>query len=95
MRRQSWISAVLAAALLLGQALAAAHNPDHHDLLPGAAHGCAICVYAHGVGHGALPAAPALVLDAPAEAPVALRATAHVTLTVSLHPIRGPPVLLA
>lgn len=95
MRRQSWISAFLAAALLLGQALAAAHNPDHHDLLPGAAHGCVICVYAHGVGHGALPTAPTLAFDAPAAAPVAALATAQVAVTVRFHPIRGPPALLA
>jgi len=91
--RRSLVSAVLAAALLLGQWLAAAHEPDH-ALKPGAAHACAVCVYAHGAGTGALPAAPLLALDAATE-------LAHVTVTTSLvavavrhHPIRGPPVLL-
>lgn len=92
--RRSLLAALLAAALLLGPALAAAHDSDH-GLLPGAAHGCVVCVYAHGAGHGLLPVAAALVLAAPAETPPAAPAAAQTALTVRLHPIRGPPALLA
>ena len=92
--RRSLVSAVLAAALLLGQWLAAAHEPDH-ALKPGAAHACAVCVYAHGAGTGALPAAPLLALDGGTElAHVAVTAS-PVAVAVRHHPIRGPPALLA
>lgn len=94
MRRQSLISAVLAAALLLGQALAAAHDPDH-GLQPGAAHACAVCVYAHGAGHGVVPGAPTLVFEAPAEARPTAPVMAQAAVAVRLHPIRGPPALLS
>jgi hypothetical protein len=92
MRRRPLVSFVLAAALLLGQGLAAAHDSDHG--LQEAAHACVVCVYAHGAGHGALPVAPALVFAAPGEAPHAAPATARIALAVRLHPIRGPPTLL-
>jgi len=90
MRRRPLISAVLAAALLLGPALAGAHDSDH-GLQPGAAHGCVVCVYAHGAGHGMVPVALTLVFDAPAEAPQAVTLLAQAAVTVRLHPIRGPP----
>lgn len=90
---RSLISAVLAAALLLGQWLAAAHEPDH-ALQPGA-HACATCAYAHGTGHGALPAMPAIALDRSAAAPAALLAAIPVAGALRHHPIRGPPALLA
>lgn len=93
-KRRSVLSAVLAAALLLGQWLSAAHEPDH-ALQPGAAHGCAVCVYAQGAGAGLLPSIHLAQLDAlpvAPEGPVAirLRATAQ-----RHHPIRGPPTILA
>jgi hypothetical protein len=88
--RRPLVSLVLAAALMAGPALAAAHDFDH-GLQPGAAHGCVVCVYAHGAGHGALPAPVVLALPAPADAPEVLVARAHAALTVRLHPIRGPP----
>lgn len=91
--RRSLISAVLAAALLLGQWLAAAHEPDH-ALQPGAAHACAVCVYAHGAGNGALPALPALALDRAGIAPAAIAAASPLSASVRHHPIRGPPLLL-
>lgn len=90
--RRSLISLVLAAALFAGPVLASAHDPDH-GLQPGASHGCVVCVYAHGSGHGALPTAPQLVLAATAEAPDTLLAGDHLAVTVRLHPIRGPPAL--
>jgi hypothetical protein len=90
--RRPLISLVLAAALMVGPALAAAHDSDH-GLQPGAAHGCVVCVYAHGSGHGALPAPLVLTLAAPAEMPAASIATAQAAVTVRLHPIRGPPAL--
>lgn len=91
--RRPLLTLVLAAALLAGQWLAAAHEPDH-ALQPGAAHGCVVCVYAHGAGAGALPhvAVPSLAgaVEAPASAQVrAPRAALH-----RHHSIRGPPALL-
>jgi hypothetical protein len=91
--RSPLISLVLAAALLAGPVLASAHAGDH-DLQP-ASHACVVCVYAHGAGHGALPAAPKVVLATTPEAPEAPPVAARVAVTVRLHPIRGPPVLLA
>ena len=91
-RRLPLISLVLAAALLAGPVLASAHAGDH--ALQPASHACVVCVYAHGAGHGALPATPELVLTATAEAPEIPLAVAHAAVTVRLHPIRGPPVLL-
>jgi hypothetical protein len=92
MRRRSLISAVLAAALLLGQALAGAHDSGH-GLQPGAAHACAVCVYAHGAGHGVVPGVPTLVFEPPVAAPHAATVLAQAAVTVRLHPIRGPPAL--
>ena len=94
-KRQPLISAVLAVALLLGQWLAAGHDTEH-SLQPGATHACAICVYAHGAGSGALPSAlfvPRFDFT-PAAPAVAAAATPRAVL-VRLHPIRGPPTLLA
>jgi hypothetical protein len=93
-RRIPMISLLLAAALLAGQALAAFHDSDH-GLQPGSAHGCVVCVYAHGAGHGALPAMPVVALAVATEAPEVALAAASVAVTVRLHPIRGPPALLA
>jgi hypothetical protein len=93
-RRLPLVSLLLAAALLAGQALVSAHDYSH-ELLPGAAHGCVVCVYAHGAGHGALPAAPVLALAGTSESPVAALAGAQAAVTVRLHPIRGPPTLLS
>lgn len=92
--RRSLISAVLAAALLLGQWLAAAHDSDH-ALQSGVAHACAVCVYAHGAGTGALPAPPVLVLGPSAESIEATVEAHPLAATVRNHPIRGPPALLA
>lgn len=92
--RRSLVSAVLAAALLLGQWLAAAHEPDH-ALQPGAAHACAVCAYAHGAGSGALPSPPALALGRAATTAEAPYAASPLAAAVRHHPIRGPPTLLA
>ena len=93
--RRSLISAVLTAALLLGQWLAAAHEPDH-ALQPGAAHACAVCAYAHGAGNGALQAAvPHLILNGAAEAPDTPATASPLAALLRHHPIRGPPILLA
>lgn len=92
--RRPLVSAVLAAALLLGQWLAAAHEPDH-ALQSGAAHACAVCVYAHGAGTGAVPASPALVLEAAAAPAHVAVAADPLAAVVRHHPIRGPPALLA
>ncbi len=92
---RSLISLALAATILAGQLLAAAHDTDHHGLLPGASHGCVVCVYAHGAGHGALPAMPVVALAGAIEAPAVVVATTQAAVTVRLHPIRGPPALLA
>ena len=54
MKRRPLVSALLALALFAGQGLAAAHDTSDHGLQPGAAH-CAVSIYAHGAGHGALP----------------------------------------
>jgi len=91
--RRPLISAVLAATLLAGQWLTAAHTTDH-GLQPSAAHTCAVCVYAHGAGTGALPALPVLALEVAREAPEVLLAGSPLTATVRNHPIRGPPALL-
>lgn len=93
-RRLPLISLLLAAALLAGPVIAAAHAPDH-GLQPGASDSCVICVYAHGAGHGALPATPALALDGAADAPEGRAATQPLAATLRHHPIRGPPGLLA
>lgn len=93
MHRRSLVSLVLAAALFAGPVLASAHDSDHG--LQEAAHGCVVCVYAHGAGHGALPVALTLVLAGPVAAPDATAAPVQVALAVRLHPIRGPPALLA
>lgn len=92
--RRPLLTAILAAALLLGQWLAAAHEPDH-ALQPGAAHGCVVCAYAHGAGSGALPQTPALALSAGSEAPAAGAAASPLAAALRHHPIRGPPALLA
>jgi hypothetical protein len=88
------ISLLLAATLLAGQWLAAVHDSDH-GLQPGAAHSCVVCVYAHGAGHGALPAVPRLALGTGTEAPEIPLAATSVAVAARLHPIRGPPALLA
>jgi hypothetical protein len=93
-RHVSLISLLLATAMLAGQALAAFHDSDH-GLQPGAAHSCVVCVYAHGAGHGPLPALPLLTVGPTAEAPELPLAATSVAVTVRLHPIRGPPALLA
>lgn len=87
------IAAVLVAALLVGQWLTAAHEPDH--ALQAGADACAVCVYAHGAGNGALPKALVLALAAPQAAPAAEHFAAPVSVLIRLHPIRGPPALLA
>lgn len=88
------ISAALAVALLLGQWLAAAHEPDH-ALQPGAAHACAVCVYSHGAGAGLAPSITALKLDGALEAPDLFAGGHPLAATLRNHPIRGPPALLA
>ena len=93
-RRIPLISLLLAATLLAGQWLAASHD-GKHGLQPDAAHSCVVCVYAHGAGHGALPAVPQLAPGTNAEAPEASAAASAVAVTVRLHPIRGPPALLS
>jgi hypothetical protein len=90
---RSLISLLLAAALFAGPMLASAHDSDHG--VQEAAHACVVCVYAHGAGHGALPAALALVRAAPAAAPDAPAASAQAAVAVRIHPIRGPPALLS
>jgi hypothetical protein len=90
--RRSLISAVLAAAILVGQWLAAAHEPDH-ALQAGAAHACAVCIYAHGAGSGALPSLPSLALDRAVDVPAAIVAGSPLAASVRSHPIRGPPLL--
>lgn len=92
--RQPLISAVLTLALLLGQWLAATHGPDH-ALQPGGSDNCAVCVYAHSAGAGALPAIPVIAVSAPAQAPIANVVANAPAATIRHHPIRGPPALLA
>ena len=91
--RRPLITAVLAIALLAGQWLAAGHDPDH-GLQPGTAHNCAICVYAHGAGTGALPALPTLVFHGAIAAPAVRVAARPRAATLRNHPIRGPPSFL-
>ena len=91
MTHRPLLSALLALAVLAGQALAAAHDIDH-GVQPGAAH-CVVCIYAHGAGHGALPATPVLAINGVIEAPVVALAADQAAVTVRLHPIRGPPTL--
>ena len=93
MFRRPLVSLLLVAALFAGPVVASAHDSDHG--LQEAAHGCVVCMYAHGAGHGALPVALALVVAVPATAPATSAALAPVALAVRLHPIRGPPALLA
>ena len=88
------ISAVLAVALLLGQWLAATHVTDH-ALQPGGADNCAVCVYAHSAGSGALPSVPVVAMAVTADTPVATLAANPVSAATRHHPIRGPPALLA
>lgn len=90
--RRPLISAALAAALLLGQWLAAAHEPDH-ALQSGAAHACAVCVYSHGGDTGLAPSIAALKISGTLEAPE-ISVTEHpLAATRRHHPIRGPPAL--
>jgi hypothetical protein len=91
--RRPLITLFLAASLLVGQWLAAGHDPDH-GLQPGAAHACAICVYAHGAGAGALPTLAPLLFAIAAETPVTYVAAMPVAARTRHHPIRGPPQLL-
>lgn len=94
LRRFMLIPLLLAAALLAGPVLASVHDADH-GLQPGAAHGCVVCVYAHGAGHGAMPVAPVVAVAGTSEAPAAARAVPQASVAVRLHPIRGPPALLS
>jgi len=87
------ISLVLAATLLAGQWLAATHDSDHAQQ-PGAAHVCAVCVYAHGAGTGALPVVAQLNLDGAGAAPDNAAVANPLAITSRHHPIRGPPALL-
>ena len=89
---RSFVSMVLALAVLAGQWLAASHDPDHGPA-PGAAHVCAICVYAHGAGNGALPVLPSLKLEVAHVAPELAAVTVARAAVVRDHPIRGPPLL--
>ena len=92
--RRPLITAVLAVALLVGQWLAAGHETEH-SLQPGAAHACAICVFAHGAGAGALPASPALSEALLQETAVATGDSARTQDAIRrTHPIRGPPSFL-
>ncbi len=93
LNRRPLISAVLAAALLLGQWLAAAHEPEH-ALQPGAAHACAVCVYSHGAA-GLLPAIASLKLVGAHAAPEISETGTPLAATRHRHPIRGPPAFLA
>lgn len=93
MRNRPALSLFLAAAILAGQWLAAVHNPDH-GLSPGAAHACAVCVYAHGAGNGALPSLPRLALVAVHAAPESRPQDAPPVSYAQHPPIRGPPTLL-
>jgi len=94
--RRPLISAVLAAALLVGQWLAATHGPDHdHALQAVAAHSCAVCAYVHGAGAGVLPTITALKLHGAVAAPETTAAGNPLAATLRHHPIRGPPALLA
>lgn len=92
--RSPLLSAVLALAILAGQWLTAAHNPDH-AVQAGGADACAVCVYAHGAGAGPVSVAPALPLLTGAAAPAIHVASGPLAATVRNHPIRGPPALLA
>ena len=93
--RRPLISAVLAAAMLLGQWLAVTHAPDHDHALAVAAHTCAVCAYVHGAGAGLLPAIAAPGLLGAVEAPETSATGNPLAATLRHHPIRGPPALLA
>lgn len=90
---RSLVSMVLALAVLAGQWLAASHDPDHGPA-PGSAHVCAICVYAHGAGNGALPVLPQLALAVGHAAPELSAVAVTRAAVVRAHPIRGPPPLV-
>lgn len=94
MTRRAFPGLLLAAALAAGQWLAVAHETEHQALHQ-VDHACPLCLYAHGAGGMAPPAALHVSLPAAAHAPpiyrVALRA-AHLLLN---RPIRGPPLLIA
>lgn len=93
-RRPTLLPLLLAAALLAGPVLAASHDAEH-GLQPGAAHACVVCLYAHGAGHGAVPAAPVVLLTGTVEAPETLPAAGRTGATLRLNPIRGPPARLS
>lgn len=86
------ISMLLALAILTGQWLASTHDRDHG--LGGAAHSCAVCVYAHAAGSGALPAAPILDLSFGGLAHEFALVLCRVPAFDRHQPIRGPPQLL-
>jgi len=88
-----FISLLLATAVLAGQWLAATHD-SAHGLSPNASHSCAICVYAHGAGTGALPVQPVVRLDDAAAEPFSIVVAIPVATALRDHPIRGPPLLL-
>lgn len=94
MRRRPLIPLLLATALFAGPVLAASHDTEH-GLQPGAAHACVFCVYAHGAGHGAVPASPVVPVAGPLEAPETFLAVARTAAAVRLNPIRGPPARLS
>ena len=91
--RRALVSLLLAFALVAGQWLASAHETDHG--LQAGTHGCAVCVYAQGLGSGALPAIPHLDIGPSAERPEVAAAASPLAATVRNHPIRGPPAFLA
>lgn len=92
-RRLPLVSLLLAAVLLAGPVLAAAHDDSDHGLQPGAAH-CVVCVYAHGAGHGALPVVPAVALQPGTPVPDTDVVARPRPASLRHHPIRGPPALL-
>ena len=89
---RSLVSLLLAVSVLAGQWLTATHESDH-GLQPGASHACAICVYAHGAGAGALPALPTLTLEVAHAAPELPALASAYDAILRDHPIRGPPSL--
>lgn len=92
--RRTLISLLLVTAVLAGQTLAGVHDADH-GLQAGAAHACAVCVYAHGAGTGALPAVPHIAFDPASTIPEAPAAASPLAAILRHHPIRGPPAFLA
>ena len=87
------VSLLLALSVLAGQWLVVDHDHDR-SVATASEHACAICVYAHAAGSGALPVAPALHFEFTTVVQEFAAAVSRASAPQQHHPIRGPPQIL-